>query len=373
MNCHKVRPERNNKNSRPAFAALLFFCVCFIAPSSANISREFALHSQFDHFSYSGAMAVFGLANDWRGTFRSGKDGILDQRFVFSALYNDLEIGYSHILYHQYEFPNDLARGFYYYNNDVALDSPFTIDTYLKAHSYSGRGITVAYPFGFNFDIADSTPLSLVLKPRLNGFYLDYLIWGEFNGELTYLDNKNWGGTIDLDYRYSKDFVLRRPLEKDPSGKLYSFDLEFQMQWHNGEFNYSGRNLYALIDWSDAPHSFGRVTTEGPLALYAREGFDKDFSANPPALHYAELKQKLYSDQWQLLADARQTSIRNFYRLGLKYHKDNLTLSVRQDVQHNSIELALGYEGNLLWLQSQTWDVSQSQQLTAGYSFGYSF
>jgi len=372
MNCHKIRPERNNKNSRPAFAALLFFCVCFIAPSSANNSREFALHSQFDHFSYSGAMAVFGLANDWRGTFRSGKDGILDQRFVFSALYNDIEIGYSHILYHQYEFPNDLARGFYYYNNNVKLDSPFTIDTYLKAQSYSGRGLTLAYPFQFSLSLLAEN-LNFSFKPRLNWFHLDYLVWGEFNGELTYLDNKNWGGTIDLDYRYSKDFVLRRPLENDPSGELYSFDLEFKTQWSSGEFNYSGRNLYALIDWPKVPHSFGRVTTEGPLALYAREGFDKDFSANPPALHYAELKQNLYSDQWQLLMDARHTSIRDFYRLGFRYLGDNVSFSVRQDVQHNSVELALSYQGNSLWLQSQTWDVSQSQQLTAGYSFSYSF
>ena len=371
MNFNTLSSTQSNKNSRPAFAALLFFCFSLSA-FSANASRGLELHSQFDHFSYSGAMAVFGLANDWRGTFRSGKDGLLDQRFIFTTSYNEFEIGYSHTLYHQYEFPNDLARGFYYYNNDISLNEPLAIDTYLKARSYSGRGLTLAYPLKFSLpDLSEN--LSFSVKPRVNWFYLDYLIWGEFNGELNYLDNKNWGGTIDLDYRYSKDFVLRRPLEKDPSGNLYSFDLELSGRWHSGQFNYKGRNLWALIDWPDAPHSFGTVTTEGPLALYAREGFDKDFSANPAAVQLFSLRQSVGLKNSALLLDIRQTAIGEFYRLGIDYEVKGFNLALRQDVHHNSIELATRYNHSALWLQSQTWDISQSQQLTAGYSFSYSF
>lgn len=362
----------NSTDLRAVFTALFYLACAFSASKtvSAQANKEahsFKIQSYFDHFSYSGPISVFGLANDWKGKLRSGNDAILDQRFRFTTHYNKLEIGYSQLLYHQYEFPRDLARGFYLYNNDISLDSTFEINTYLKARSYSGKGLTSSYLFNYDFEHS-----KLSFRPRLNWHRLDYLIWGEFDGRLFYRDTKNWGGTINLDYQYSKDFILRRPLENDPKGNMYSVDLDLHYSWGNGNLEYQGRNLYALIDWPRAPHTFGEVTTEKALALFAREGY-RDFSEAPPTIQLLSFDQKIFGSRFALLADIRSMAIRNFYRLGASFAHNDIIYIARQDIEFNSVEFGAKHQNVEIALQSQTWDISQSQQLNVTLSLSYAF
>ncbi len=79
------------------------------------------------------------------------------------------------------------------------------------------------------------------------------IIWGDFEGELFYSNTKNWGGTIDLDYHYTEDHIVRRPLNGEYIGQLYGLDLNLSYQSKNFAIDYQGINVANRIYWDGAP------------------------------------------------------------------------------------------------------------------------
>ena len=95
----------------------------FIAYAGDDYSnKNVEIKLQTNHFSYAGPMAVLQLANDWNGDFKRGKDAISFFETELSVRANNVVLGYLRRVSHQFEVGNDLARGFYYYNNDIELD-----------------------------------------------------------------------------------------------------------------------------------------------------------------------------------------------------------------------------------------------------------
>jgi len=335
---------------------------------------RFKLTSQ--QFAYSGAMAPFQLANDWHGTIKKGKDGFFYQRNSASvAVLNilekiDIEIGTTRIQHHEYQFPNDLARGFYYYNNDIELDNALVINTYLKAQMYSGSGYFAAINYQQQYH-----HYLLKIIPRFNQITIDNFIWGELKGNLFYQSQESWGGTIDIDYGYTEDHVAKRPLSKKYKGDMTSFDLSLKAIYPQGEAQYTGINLWNDIDYPDLPQSNGQISTNKALLIYIKEfNGNRKYRAN--AIHELTLSHKvniINNHNIYAAANINSNHLKIFYHFGFGYHWPTIKFYSLFDIKEKAIFLSAKHKYFQFDFGSQTFDVSKSQIVKLNLSLNYSF
>lgn len=375
--------------SRLFLSILLLFSLLthsqIVTASNTSLNEGVEVKFQANHFSYAGPMAVLQLANDWNGKFKSGKDAISFIETELSVRTNNIVLGYLRRVSHQFKIGNDLARGFYYYNNDVELDQRMQINAAMDSKVYSGTGIRLGYQFQsfFNSVLDDH----LTVTPSLVALRLDDIIWGNFDGNLYYSNTDDWGGTIDLDYGYTKDHVVRRPLSGEYLGWLYGLDLN--VNWNSPwlEASYIGVNVFSEIYWNGLPTTTAQFSTETAFLLYGYEYFD-DVILDAPALHYLEattpltfadsalkafLVPDLYaiSQNMHLFSSAQITPIRSFYYHGFQYRtkpgvwgsESPIKLGLQHDFSTRTTKLSMQHEFVSMEFASQTVDVSKSQQL----------
>ena len=348
-----------------------------------------------NHFSYAGPMAVLQLANDWNGKFKGGKDAISFFETELSVRKNNVVLGYLRRVSHQFEIGNDLARGFYYYNNEIELDERMRINAAMDSKVYSGSGLRLGYRFesflGSDFENY------LSVTPSLTALRLDNIIWGDFEGSLFYSNTDDWGGTINLDYGYTKDHVVRRPLSGEYLGWLYGLDLNVDWDSPWLEASYKGINVFSKIYWEGLPTTTAQFSTETAFLLYGYEYFD-DVILDAPALHYLEasaplsfadsalkafLVPDLYaiSQNMHLFSSAQITPIRSFYYHGFQYRtkpgawgsESPIKLGLQHDFSTRTTKLSMQHEYVSMEFASQTMDVSESQQVVLKLGLHVSF
>lgn len=336
------------------------------------------------HFSYAGPMAVMQLVNDWKGELKSGKDAISFIQAELSTTYNSFTIGYIQRKSHQFSLGNDLAKGFYYYNNEVKLDDKMQINAKMESKVYSGEGLKIAHKFDFSY-----LDHRFSVTPSIVNLRLDEIIWGGFDGNLFYSspEDEDWGGTIELDYGYTDDSIARRPLNGESLGWLHGLDLDFvwNTPWLNAK--YSGVNVFSRIYWDNMPKTTATISTESAFYLSGTEYFENSV-LTPPALHYIEastplsfadsalkafLVPELYSisQNMHLFSSAQITPIRSFYYHGFQYlttpgtwgSASPIKLGLQHDFSSRTTKLSLQHEYVSMEFASQTVDVSKSQQV----------
>ena len=386
---------------------------------------DYTLDYTLEHFSYAGPMAVMQLANDWNGKLKSGKDAISFIQSEISARYKNFTLGYLVRKSHQFKIGSDLARGFYYYNNDITLAEQMQINAKMQSKVYAGKGLRLTHTFHLPYlDTHHRTDTRLHGQPPYNyvdthlkitpGNYvdthlkitpgivvlrLDEIIWGGFDGSLFYSspDEDDWGGTIDLDYGYTKDFIARRPLEGEHLGWLYGLDLDVEWSSPWLEARYSGINVFSRIYWKGMPRTTAKISTESAFYLIGPEYFD-DAVLNAPALHYLEastpltfadsalkvfLVPDLYaiSQNMHLFSSAQITPIRSFYYHGFQYRtkpgvwgsESPIKLGLQHDFSTRTTKLSMQHEYVSMEFASQTMDVSESQQVVLKLGLHVSF
>ena len=345
---------------------------------------DYTLDYTLEHFSYAGPMAVMQLANDWNGKLKSGKDAISFIQSEISARYKNFTLGYLVRKSHQFKIGNDLARGFYYYNNDITLAEQMQINAKMQSKVYAGKGLRLAHTLHPSY-----MDTHLKITPSIVALRLDEIIWGGFDGSLFYSspDEDDWGGTIDLDYGYTKDFIARRPLQDEHLGWLYGLDLDVEWSSPWLEARYSGTNVFSRIYWKGMPRTTAKISTESAFYLIGPEYFD-DVILNAPALHYLEasapltfadsalkvfLVPDLYaiSQNMHLFSSAQITPIRSFYYHGFQYRtkpgvwgsESPIKLGLQHDFSTRTTKLSMQHEYVSMEFASQTMDVSKSQQV----------
>ena len=363
-------------------------------------------------------MAVMQLTNDWNGKLKSGKDAISFIQTEISANYNSFTLGYLERKSHQFSIGNDLAKGFYYYNNDIELANKLQINAKMKSKAYAGKGLRLAHTLPLPYmdthhnhnspSYMDSHPKlhtssymdsHLKITPSIVVLRLDEITWGGLDGDLYYSSPKedDWGGEIDLDYGYTKDHIARRPLEGEHLGWLYALDLD--IDWVSPWFDvkYSGINVFSRIDWKDMPKTTAKISTESAFYLIGPEYFE-DSVLNAPALHYLEastplsfadsalkafLVPDLYaiSQNMHLFSSTQITPIRSFYYHGFQYRtkpgvwgsESPIKLGLQHDFSTRTTKLSMQHDSVSMEFASQTMDVSESQQVVLKLDLHVSF
>lgn len=356
---------------------MLLFSLPVASLESTSPEKKFEYN--LEHFSYAGPMAVMQLANDWQGDLKNGKDAISFIQSEVSASYNNVHIGYLARKYHQFLIGNDLARGFYYYNNDITLAERMQINAKLEGKVYQGKGLRLGYLFHNSFESSHQSSNKrldnqLTIMPSIVALRLDDIIWGGFEGDLYYTSNQDddWGGTIDLDYAYSEDYVARRPLEGKTLGWLYGLDLDIAWSSPWLDAQYQGVNVFSRIYWDDLPKTRATISTESAFYLIGSEYFD-DAILTAPALHYVQISAPLFSSSQNThwVSSTQITEIRSFYYHGLQYRtqpgvlgsRSALKLGLQHDFASSTTKLSFEHESVVMELASQTIDISKSQQL----------
>jgi hypothetical protein len=356
----------------------------------------------FELISYAGPMPILQLANDWHGDIKSGRDAIF---FLENKIQTTTQLGATSnktpttsaqqdgynqensiifsILsrtYHEFLIGNDLARGFYYDSNDIALDNELRIDASMHAKSYSGEGIQLGYEFNFS----PFNGHSFIWTPTLTALRLTDVIWGSFEGQLFYSNTDDWGGTIDLDYLYSEDHVARRPLEGKYIGQLYGLDFDISYQSKYFSAHYKGINVMSRIYWDGVPATTAQISTETAFFLLGYEYFD-DVILDAPALHHSRialpLNEDIYGHGVSLRTDGYFTAIREFHFQGIEWKKtvdwfsepEDIIYSIQYDFAHSSSKVSFEHPNFSATFASQTLDVSKSQQLIINLSLGCEF
>ncbi|MEH6449829.1 MAG: hypothetical protein V7765_14230 [Oleispira sp.] len=325
-------------------------------------------------------MAILQLANDWHGDMKPGKDAISFLENKVQVTSGNFRFSILSRTYHEFLISNDLARGFYYYNNDVELDEELRIHSALQAKSYSGEGIQL----GYTFEISPTQTSFLIMTPTLTALRLTDIIWGDLEGELFYSNTQDWGGTLDLDYHYTKDHVVRRPLNGDYIGQLYGLDFEATYQSEYITAYYQGINIASRVYWDGLPTTTAQISTQTAFLLFGYEYYD-DVVLTVPAFHYGRIALPLggsfASKGISFRSDGYFTAIREFYFHGIEWvntvswfsKAEEVIYSVQYDPTHSSSKVSFSHPNFSTTLASQTLDLSKSQQLIVNFAFNYTF
>lgn len=323
-----------------------------------------------DIYAWSGAMAVAEITNDWNGTLKDGDDGFLWMQEVATVGYGPFSIGYVSRHHAEYEFPNALARGFYYEANDVELDDMYEVEAEVRARHYQGEGLSLSW----DFESARANQWSIT--PSITWLRLYRLIWGDVSGTMNYLDADHWGGDLDVDYGYTEDKIPpARALDGRSYGDLYSLDLAFHWRWQNYQIDYQGYNLLARIDWPDMPGTIanknwqydnGALTTDSDYFVYGYEFYD-DRVLRPPRVHTLRQQYALTSEL-DITLRSYLNRIRNGHELGLRWQPDTFAWTLALDSKGEAFRVGMHHRRVQIELLSESLNISRSRLL--GVQFG---
>lgn len=150
-------------------------------------------------------------------------------------------------------FSQDTFDLVYQDKNHIPYDTNRNYAINLDVSHVQTHGVKVGY---------DIAPIKHV-KSRIefNFFDAEELLFGNLNGFLTTNKGKI-KGDLSLDYNYTEDVILDRPLTAPASGHGQSVDVEL---WWQPNDQWSSHllveDLYSRIKWSQAPYTQATITT----------------------------------------------------------------------------------------------------------------
>lgn len=275
---------------------------------------------------------------------------------------------------------------FFHYSNDV-----FTLVYLDKNHQKfpSNADYQVAldiqhiYITGTEFAYEYAATPSLSGKITLAYFTAQDLLFGEING---YLQNsgKRAAGDLLLDYNYTKDVVLRRPLTPPGRGEGESLSLELHWQPLAAlTLDLSLADLYGVIHWRQAP--FTRVTIS-TVRTYVDSDGNTHRSPNLSGTQYfRDIDQELpqrnklrlgyrFNSGWELAAEDESYADLHFPRLAAHYHwGQDWDLGLGYDLEAEAPHIELGSPYVKLMLSADTSDAKQARLLAGSLGLQVSF
>lgn len=319
-----------------------------IQPVSADTSVAWSTDVQ----GYSGPIAIMALDNDWNGSLKNDDDGFLWQQEKLSVQHEGFTLSYLKRHHAEYDFPYDVARGFYYQSNGIELNERYDIRSHIRARHYQGEGLSLAHQW---------QGVSWTFEPAFTWLKLHRLVWGSLSGDLYYQTPGNWGGDVQLDYAYTRDYVVRRPLDGHTYGNLWAMDLNASYRWQNLSWHYQGYNLMAQIHWSDAPYTQARFCTRCTFLLMGREYYDtRKFRA--PAVHQLDQQYRL-NNHWAVEFTHRINRIRSTHELKLHYLNGQFEWTVGYEPQLQAWLVGIDLDVFTLVLQSDALNTTSSRRL----------
>lgn len=252
----------------------------------------------------------------------------------------------------EYDFPNNVARGFYYQSNGIELAERYDIQSHIRARHYQGEGLSLAHQWEGNH---------WSLKPAVTWLKLHRLVWGSLSGDLYYQTPDNWGGDVQLDYAYTRDYVVRRPLDGHTYGNLWAMDLTASYQIERLQWHYQGHNLLGQIHWSDAPYTQAQFCTRCTFLLMGKEYYDtRKFRA--PTVHRLTHQYEI-NTHWRISLTNHINRIHTTHEWQLHYLSANVIWLAGYEAALRAWQFGIEHPMVTLVLQSDALNTSSSRRL----------
>ncbi|HEY6527563.1 MAG TPA: hypothetical protein VIZ65_02630 [Cellvibrionaceae bacterium] len=180
--------------------------------------------------------------------------------YAFTRNFSELGFAYGQMSFagfvrqdYYLHFSQDTFDLVYQDKNDIPFDANRRYEILLDVSHVQIHGAKVGYDF---------SPLkSLQTRIEANFFDAEEVLFGTLDGYL----GTNAGkikGDLSLDYNYTEDVVLDRPLTPPASGRGQSVDVE--LWWQPIEklnTHFLAEDLYSQIKWSQTPFTQATITT----------------------------------------------------------------------------------------------------------------
>lgn len=240
-------------------------------------------------------------------------------------------------------FSQDTFDLVYQDKNDIPFDTSRRYDIHLDVAHVQIHGAKVGYDF---------TPFKqLHTRIEFNVFDAEEVLFGELNGYLSMVNGKIKGDLV-LDYNYTEDVVLDRPLTPPASGHGQSIDLEFWWQALDAlSVHLLAEDLYSQIKWSQTPFTQATITTvrtitnkDGTVrrmpSITGREYF-RETTQTIPRHFQADIGYE-FLNRWQIELSQERIDDLAFNRLMARYRIwSQLKLGVGYDLSAEAPRLEL--------------------------------
>ncbi|HEY7774529.1 MAG TPA: hypothetical protein VIC26_15195, partial [Marinagarivorans sp.] len=193
-------------------------------------------------------MPLKAFDNDFEGDYPvDGNYEFTHNKYFVGGGYRGVELSFFQRQDYYFRTVGDTFNLIYLDQNDIDFPLDEYFDIYLHVQQVDTSGLT----FGYRF-----SPLpELELYVAGNYFESDDVLYGEIAGRLWQTESRPYADLV-VDYIYTEDVLLDRPLTAPASGYGYSFDLGMVWQFHHDwRFETKFEDVSGRINWKHAPHT----------------------------------------------------------------------------------------------------------------------
>ena len=199
-------------------------------------------------FTYSENMPLEAFDNDFQGDFPDdGSYEFTHNKYALGIGYRGVEVSFFQRQDYYFRTVGDTFNLVYLDQNDIDFPVDEFFDVYLNVQQVDATGVTLGYRF---------SPLpALELYVAGSYFESDDVLYGEIAGRLWQTERRPYADLV-VDYVYTEEVLLDRPLTDPASGYGYGFDLGLAWQLHEDwHFSALFEDVSGRINWKHAPHT----------------------------------------------------------------------------------------------------------------------
>lgn len=301
-------------------------------------------------FSHSEPISIYGLFNDWEGTYSSGRKSFSINKIEVGFSLNEWQLSVLNRQDYLFEFAPDTAKLFYDTKNTKSLEAGEIYNLDLTSQSFLARGLKLAYTKQFK-----------QFKVGISAAYLEGydLLDGKLSGKAEATAENDYDFNFAVDYAYSEDALFSRKGLDDVKGQGYAFDLDLAWQI-NQDWRVSAQivDMFARIYWFDAPRTI--ATGSSQTKDYDEDGFvvfrpvASGLETNDSFTQYIQTKvfaqtHYVLNEQHELLFEVDDYGIKRFYSGGYQHHL-NANSHVQAKYNFTAKAVELSYQNN--WLRA---------------------
>jgi len=237
--------------------------VLYFYHASIFAASDNAFAYRFSSFSYSEAVSIHDVLNQWGGNFYGGSKAYTYNLSSAELYHGNYRVSLIHRYDYEMAFSRDTAEFYYITDNHLGLQSGRTYQLNLKVKQHYSRGLQLNYLYQARHDLSLNFGLGYLQGMKLSD--------GQLSGYTRVLSNSDYDFQFDLAYYYSKDALLERRVEP-PKGNGFASDID--LDWRptpNWRVDASIKDLYSRIYWLKTPVTTGRASSD--VKRYDENGY----------------------------------------------------------------------------------------------------
>ncbi len=199
-------------------------------------------------FTYSENMPLEAFDNNFQvSPPADGSYEFTHNKYSAGIGYRGVEVSFFQRQDYYFRTVGDTFNLIYFDQNDIDFPVGDFYDVYLNVQQVDASGGTLAYRF---------SPLpNMELYIAGSYFESDDVLYGEITGRLWQTERRPYADLV-VDYVYTEEVLLDRPLTDPASGYGYSFDFGVSWQLHEDwHFSALFEDVSGRINWRHAPHT----------------------------------------------------------------------------------------------------------------------